>query len=172
MPKLIKLEDGRPAWAEDAFLVVADEDPTPGQGGGILSLARFQAEGETLLAAGRAVGVKLEADQAVEGLAYDLPRLAVVALNFPRFRDGRQYSQAAVLRQRLGFRGEIRAVGDVLREQAHFMARVGFDAFAFNDDTTPESLAHVMGRFRHVYQRAQDERTPIFVERMEGGADA
>ena len=172
MPKLIKLIDGRPAWAEDPFLAVADEDAMPGQGGVILSLTRFQAEGEGLLAAGRAVGVRLEPSEAVEGLAYDLPRLAMVALAFPKFRDGRQYSQATLLRDRLGYTGEIRAVGDVLREQANYMVRCGFDAFEFNDNTGPEELAYVTHRFRHVYQRAADDKTPIFVERMKGGADA
>ena len=169
MPKLIKLDQGRPTWAEDAFLTGGDDDPTPGQGGVILSLARFQAEGEGLLASGRAVGVRLEADQPVEGLAYDLPRLAVVALGFPKFRDGRQYSQAALLRERYGYAGEVRAVGEVYRDQSRFMVRCGFDAFAFADNTTPEDLAQVIGRYRHVYQAAADGLEPIFMERMEGG---
>ena len=172
MPKLIKLIQGRPDWADDAFLAVADEDPTPGQGGVILSLTRFQAEGEALLSAGRQVGVRLEADQPVEGLAYDLPRLAVVALSFPKFRDGRQYSQAALLRERYGYEGEVRAVGAVYLDQSRFMARCGFDAFAFGDDTTPETLAQAIGRYRHAYQAAADGVKPIFAERIEGAADA
>ena len=170
MPKLIKLEGGRPYTAEDTFVDVLDDDATPAQGGVILSFARFQAEGEALLGEGRAVGVRLNPDEAVEALAYDLPRLAVVALVFPKFRDGRQYSQATLLRERYGYTGEIRAVGDALREQAHFMARCGFDAFVFADDTGPQELASVLARYRHVYQTAADRRTPIFVER--GGVDA
>src|SRR5438128_1657500 len=102
MPKLIRLEAGQPVWAEDSFLTVLDEDPTPGQGGVILSLGRFQAEGPALLDAGREVGVRLNADEGVEQIVGDLPRLKVVALAFPKFRDGRQYSQAMLLRGRYG----------------------------------------------------------------------
>jgi uncharacterized protein (DUF934 family) len=172
MPKLIKLEAGQPTWVEDAFFDVADEDPTPGQGGVILSLARFQSEGQALLDEGRAVGVRLNADEPVEALAYDLPRLAVVSLVFPKFRDGRQYSQASLLRGRYGYAGEIRAVGEVLREQGRFMVRCGFDAFAPADGSTPEDWAAVVARYRHVYQTAADGREPIFVERQKGAANA
>jgi uncharacterized protein (DUF934 family) len=166
MPKLIKLEAGRPAWAEDPFFDVADEDPTPGQGGVILSLPRFEAEGEALLDAGREVGVRLTADEPVEALQGVLDRLAVVALVFPKFRDGRQYSQATLLRQRYGYQGELRAVGDVLREQGRFMVRCGFDAFVPADGATPDDWAGVMARYRHVYQTAADGREPIFETRL------
>ena len=64
------------------------------------------------------MGVRIEADEEVEALAYDLPRIAVVALEFPKFRDGRAYSAARILRERFGYQGEVRAVGDVLLEQA------------------------------------------------------
>lgn len=165
MPKLIKIEAEGPVWAEDPFFDVVDEDPTPGQGGVILSLARFQEEGAALLAEGREVGVRLNADEPVEALAEVLDRLAVVALVFPKFRDGRQYSQAALLRGRLGYRGEVRAVGDVLREQGRFMARCGFDAFVPADGATPEDWASVLARYRHVYQRAADGLEPVWKER-------
>jgi uncharacterized protein (DUF934 family) len=167
MPKLIKIEDGTPAWAEDAFLTVVDEEPTPGQGGVILPLARFQAEGEALLAAGRDVGVKLAPNEGVEEIAPFLDRLAVVALEFPKFRDGRQYSQASLLRERYRYGGEVRAVGAVLREQGHFMARCGFDAFIPADGASPEDWAAVMKRYRHVYQTAADLRQPNFALRLE-----
>jgi uncharacterized protein (DUF934 family) len=91
--------------------------------------------------------------------------LALVALAFPKFRDGRQYSNGRVLRERFGFKGELRAVGDVLREQAGFMVRCGFDAFEPADGSTPEQWEHVTRRFRHVYQPAADGRAPAFVER-------
>jgi uncharacterized protein (DUF934 family) len=166
MPKLIKLEAGRPVAAEDPYFDVLEEEPTPGQGAVILSFARLQAEGEDLLASGRTVGVRLNADEAVEALEPWLDRLSLVALAFPKFRDGRQYSQATLLRQRYGFKGELRAVGDVLREQGHFMVRCGFDAFAPADGSGPEDWAGVMARYRHVYQAAVDGREPNFVLRQ------
>ena len=166
MQKLIRLQDGASAWAEDHFTALADEEPVP-PGDVIVSLARFMAEGEALLA-GRAVGVRLESDQAVEDLAYDLPRLAVVALAFPKFLDGRAYTAARLLRERYGFKGEVRAVGEVLREQALHMVRCGFDAFAPADGSDPEAWAAAAHRYRHVYQRAADGRIPVFEEREAG----
>lgn len=165
MPTLISLKDGVYAAAENVFADVGDEEATPAAGPVILSLARFQAEGDALLGAGRSVGVRIQPDEAVEDLAYDLPRLALVALVFPRYADGRAYTSARLLRQRLGFRGEVRAVGDVLRMQAGFMVRCGFDSFVPADGSTPEQWAHAAGRFRHVYQRGADARAPVFEER-------
>lgn len=165
MPTLIRREAGETFLAEDPFTAVSDDLEIP-HGDVIISLTRFQAEGERLLSEGRKVGVRIESDEAVEALAYDLPRISVVALAFPKFRDGRAYSAARLLRERLGYAGEVRAVGDVLREQARFMVRCGFDAFEPADNSTPEDWGRVAARFRHVYQRAADHLTPAFEERQ------
>ena len=165
MPQLIKWTGQAAVEAEDPYTAVADSEPTP-QGDVIISLQRFQAEGRDLLDQGRKVGVRVEPSENVEDLAGELKRLSLVALSFPKHLQGQAFSSAAVLRER-GFQGEIRAVGDVLREQARFMVRVGFDAFEPIDGSTPAQWAHVVGRFRHVYQRAQDGREPAFVERQE-----
>jgi uncharacterized protein (DUF934 family) len=166
MPKLIRWRDGVAAWAEDPFTSVDDDQFVP-RGEVIVSLARFQREGGDLLASGRGVGVRLAADDAAESLVLDLPRLEVVALTFPKYRDGRAYSAARVLRERLGFQGELRAVGDVLLEMGHLLVRCGFDAVEPADNTTPEQWTRVAHRYRHVYQRAADGRTPAFAERAE-----
>ena len=144
--------------------MVGDEQSIP-PGDVIISLSRFQAEGEGLLSESRLVGVRLESHEEVEALTYDLPRLAIVALVFPKFGDGRAYSHASLLRERSAFKGELRAVGDVLREQAGFMVRCGFDAFEPVDGSTPEDWERAAHRFRHVYQRSIDRRSPAFVER-------
>ncbi|MBX3484048.1 DUF934 domain-containing protein [Phenylobacterium sp.] len=164
MPTRIKLQDGNLYPVEDPFTNVADDQDVP-QGDVILSLARFQAEGDRLLSEGRAVGVRLKSDEEVEALAYDLPRLALVAFEFPKFRDGRAYSNARILRERYRFAGEVRAVGDVLREQAYFMRRCGFDAFEPADGSGAQEWEAATRRFRHVYQRAADGREPAFAER-------
>jgi uncharacterized protein (DUF934 family) len=167
MPTLIKLTEQGLVEVPNAFAFVADEDDIPGEGGVILSLPRFQAEGAGLLDEGRPLGVRIEPAERVEDLAYDLPRLDLVALAFPKFRDGRAYSSAALLRERFGFVREVRAVGDVLRDQAFEMVRCGFDAFEPIDGSTAEDWARSAGRFRHVYQAAADERPPAFAERAE-----
>jgi uncharacterized protein (DUF934 family) len=166
MPTLVKLTDGAFSQIDDPFTSVPDDEDLP-QGDVIISLSRFQAEGDRLLSEGRAVGVRVEAAEEVEALAYDLPRLALVALAFPKFTDGRAYSSASILRQRLGFKGQLRAVGDVVVEQGGHMIRCGFDAFEPADGSQPAQWAHVANRHRHVYQRAADSRTPAYVERGE-----
>ena len=164
MPTLIRLQDGVYSLAEDPFTAVADDQGVP-PGDVIISLTRFQAEGEGLLGEGRSVGVRLESHEEVEALAYDLPQLSVVALAFPKFGDGRAYSYARLLRERFGFKGEVRAVGDVLREQAGYMVRCGFDAFEPADGSSLEDWQRASQRFRHVYQRSSDGREPASAER-------
>lgn len=166
MPTLISLRDGEFSLAEDRFTPVADDQPIP-PGEVIISLTRFQSEGEALLGEGRAVGVRLESHEEVEALAYDLPEISVVALAFPKFGDGRAYSYARLLRERFQFKGEVRAVGDVTREQAGYMLRCGFDAFEPADGSSLEDWQRASQRFRHVYQRAADGRPPALVERGE-----
>ncbi len=165
MPTLIEMTEGVARVAEDTFTYLAD-DQDLSDGDVIVSLGRFQAEGEGLLSDGRRVGVRLEAGDAVEVLAYDLPRLALVALDFPKFGDGRSFSNARLLRERYGFKGQVRAVGDVLREQAGFMVRVGFDAFMPADGASSNEWQAATRRYRHVFQRSTDGRTPTFLERL------
>ncbi|HXU99165.1 MAG TPA: DUF934 domain-containing protein [Caulobacteraceae bacterium] len=164
MPKLIRWTPRGASWAPDTFTSVSDEETIP-EGDILVSLTRFHAEGGHLLGDGRRVGVRVAADEAVESLAFDLPAIALVALEFPKFKDGRAYSAARILRERFAFVGEVRAVGDVLLEQARFMIRCGFDAFEPADGTSPEQWTAAEARYRHVYQRAADGREPAFAER-------
>ncbi|OYX29819.1 MAG: oxidoreductase [Caulobacterales bacterium 32-69-10] len=165
MSTLIKLINGAPSWANDPFVDLADEDAAPAGSGIIVSLTRLQAEADALLTGARPVGVRLNPDEPVEALEPYLDRLSLVALVFPKFRDGRAFSSASLLRQRYGFKGEIRAVGEVLRELARFMVRCGMDAYMPSDGSTPDDWARAVGRFRHVYQTAADGQTPAFAER-------
>jgi uncharacterized protein (DUF934 family) len=125
----------------------------------IVPLAVLQQAGETLLSrkSGR-TGVRLEAGDDIAMLEPYLDRLALVALDFPAFTDGRAYSKAVRLRQNHGFTGEIRAVGDVLLDQLAFMQRCGFDALEISHDATLERLAEnrIMSVDRH-YQPALDD---------------
>ena len=164
MSTLIKYTANGATEIENAFVSVVDGEPVPQGADIIVSLGRIKAEGEALLASGVRVGVQLEPAEAVEELAELLPRLALVAVAFPKFRDGRAYTSATLLRQRLGFNGEVRAVGDVLREQAYVMTRCGIDAFVPADGSSAAEWSRAAGHFRHVYQTAADGRTPAFSE--------
>jgi uncharacterized protein (DUF934 family) len=117
--------------------------------------------GSTALAARAApVGVLWPNNRRVAELAPHLDRLALVALSFPIFRDGRAYSQARLLREQYGFRGELRATGDVLRDQYLFLVRAGFDAFEVRKDADVETFLKPPARYSVFYQPAGDARVP------------
>ena len=169
MARLIRLDreaDG-PVFrdAEDPFVELeAGQEPCAGAPI-LVPLDRFRSEGDAWLDRGLAVGVKLASDEAPDSLSNVLPRLKLVALDFPIYRDGRAYSSAALLRERLRWTGELRAVGDVLREQAWLMVRAGFDSFTPADGSRAAQWAEKAGHFRHVYQPAPDGRPPAWRER-------
>ncbi|MFO1421669.1 MAG: DUF934 domain-containing protein [Candidatus Competibacteraceae bacterium] len=149
---------------EDRWRHVADDAELP-DGPAIVSLARWTRERALLLERGEPIGVRLPNTANVAALAGDLSRLEVVALEFPKFADGRAYSQARLLRERCGYRGEIRAVGDVLRDQLLFMARSGFDAFELRADRDPDDALEAFGEFSESYQPAADQPLPLFRRR-------
>ncbi|MBK7542212.1 MAG: DUF934 domain-containing protein [Candidatus Competibacteraceae bacterium] len=146
---------------EDRWQSIADDAELPA-GAVIVALARWRRERAALLARDEPVGVRLPNTADVTELAEDLPKLAVVALEFPKFSDGRAYSQARLLRERFGYRGEIRAVGDVLRDQLFFMARSGFDAFELREDRSLEEALAAFGDFSESYQPAADQPQPLY----------
>jgi uncharacterized protein (DUF934 family) len=102
----------------------------------------------------------------VDDLVPWLDRLAVIALAFPSFRDGRAYSQARVLRERHGYRGELRATGQVLRDQFIFMLRAGFDAFKVKKESDAEAFAATVKRYSVFYQPTGDGRITALHRRM------
>ncbi|HSG65121.1 MAG TPA: DUF934 domain-containing protein, partial [Gammaproteobacteria bacterium] len=114
------------------------------------------------------IGVRLKSDEPPTLIADDLGRFSVVALEFPAFRDGRAYSYARLLRDQYGFGGEIRAVGDVLLEQLHFMARVGFDAFEIVSDDPQRDFDVAASDFSVWYQPASDDRRSALELRHRG----
>ena len=140
----------------------------PEAGDAIVPLALWLAQRDALtLRAGR-VGVWLYGDDDPAALAADLGSLPLVAVNFPKFSDGRGFSTGALLRERYGFKGELRAIGDVLRDQLFFLRRCGFDAFALRDDQDAEAAAAAFDDFTEAYQASVDEPLPLFRRRLAG----
>ncbi len=111
------------------------------------------------------LGVWLNSDEEVEAIADDLEHFQVVALNFPVFSDGRSYSNARLLRDRYGYKGEVRAIGDVLRDQLFLMKRCGFDAYVIREDRNAEEALQSLKDFSEVYQAATDQPQPLFRRR-------
>jgi uncharacterized protein (DUF934 family) len=112
--------------------------------------------------AGKRLGLQLDNDADVEALKPDLPRLALIALAFPKWTDGRAYTQARLLRARLGFQGEIRATGEVLVDMLPLLQRTGFDAVQLRADQRLDSAQRALRFFAAHYQGDVKEARPIF----------
>ncbi|MEM4987422.1 DUF934 domain-containing protein [Collimonas sp. H4R21] len=108
------------------------------------------------------VGVWLGSDAQADVVKDDLARFSLIAVDFPKFTDGRGYSIAYNLRTRLGYNGELRAIGDVLRDQLFYMQRVGFNAFAVRADKDINDALKGLTDFSEKYQTSWDEKTPLF----------
>jgi len=148
------------AWAQDTFTPAADDAALP-HGAVIVSLTRFPKARAALLERNTPPAVRLQSHANPELLGDDVNRLSLVALEFPKFRDGRAFSWARLLRTRLGFTGEIRAVGDFLYDQINYQRRVGFDAWEVPDRFTLEDFQRALTEMTNVYQPSTDGRKTI-----------
>jgi uncharacterized protein (DUF934 family) len=143
---------------EDPWQALGDDAAVPADGMVLVSFARWREARAALLARRGPVGVALSNTDPVESLASDTARLDLIALHFPKFSDGRAYSQARLLRERLGYAGELRATGGVLQDQLPFMLRCGFDSFESDQKGFAEALAKARTLFSVVYQPTEDGR--------------
>jgi uncharacterized protein (DUF934 family) len=153
--------------ATDTFVHVGDGAEPPGDGAVLVSAAQFLENREALVRRAGRLGVIWPNNRDVEDLVPWLDRLAVVALVFPTFRDGRAYSQARLLRERHGYDGELRATGQVLRDQFVFMLRAGFDAFEVMKESDAEAFAETAKRYSVFYQPTGDGRITALHRRMQ-----
>jgi uncharacterized protein (DUF934 family) len=141
-----------------SFVDASGAEAIPAAGPVIVSLDQWKAHRDEIIERGAPLGIRLRSDQPPELIADDLARFDVVALEFPKFRDGRAYSYARLLRERYGFKGELRAVGEVLLEQLFFMLRTGFDAFEIVSADPLKDYRTALGDFSVWYQPAADGR--------------
>lgn len=170
MPKIIK---ERQIVDDPWKVLVLAENETPETlrlpiGPLLVPLAVWQARKMELIHRnwehGEPLGVWLDPGDSAEAVADALADLTVIGIHFPRFADGRGYSTARLLRERHGFRGELRAFGDIGQDQVFFLHRVGFDAFALCE-YDPEAIDDVFASFPEVYQAAANEPQPLFRRR-------
>ncbi len=146
---------------EDTWQLVGDEADLPG-GDIIVSHARWQKEREQLGSRDGRVALRINGDTPVAAIAEDLGCFALIALEFPKFGDGRCFSHARLLRERYRYAGELRAIGDVLRDQLYFMRRCGIDSFAVREDRSIEDALKAFTEFSVRYQPAADDAEPIY----------
>lgn len=131
----------------------------------IVPLAMWQGLRDTLRLRPARLGVWLSPGEDPAAIAGDLPLFGVVAVNFPKFTDGRGYSIARLLRERYGYKGELRAIGDVFRDQLFFLASCGFNAFALREGENPEEALSAFDDFSDAYQASVERPLPLFRRR-------
>jgi uncharacterized protein (DUF934 family) len=158
------VENGR--ITEDRYVRILGDAPIPERAAVILPAERFLAGAERLVRRDGSLGVSWPNDRRVAELEPWLGQLALIALNFPKFKDGRAYSQARLLRETYGYSGSLRATGDVLRDQFHFLVRAGFDSFEVKKDADAQVFAEVLARYSVYYQPGADGRAPALRRRQ------
>src|SRR6476620_4196140 len=159
------VKDGK--ITSDLFVHVPEGAELPGDGAILVTAARFLEDPEGLLKRAGKVGVIWPNNRDLDDLVPYLDRLAAVALVFPIFRDGRAYSQARLLRERHGYEGELRATGQVLRDQFVLMSRAGFDTVEVKKDADADAFSETMKRYSVFYQPTGDRRVTALNRRMQ-----
>ena len=162
MPLIRHGEEVENTWR----FVPDEEDVAPGEQASV-TLPRYLDEAESLATRNAAIGVRLAPEDDPHDLGDHLGRLGLIEISFPKYTDGRGYSQAQLLRRRLGYSGELRAVGHVLRDQILYMNRSGFDAFETSRADLP-SVLEALNEFSSFYQPAADGAHSVFAARHAG----
>ena len=188
MAKIIQLQRDdagqfRPVIVEDNWTVLRATEAQPldeaaiaaaaqGSAAVLFPLSAWKANAALLAGRDKAItGVWLAPEDEPGDAEALLEQVSLVAVDFPVFRDGRGFSSAYLLRQRYGWKGQLRAIGDVLRDQLNFMKRCGFDAFAVRADKNIDDAIKGFTEFTVTYQASVDEPLPLFRRaRTEGGA--
>lgn len=159
------IKDGQ--LVADPWVQLDDDAPLTPDLQPIVTLERWQAERESLRQRNAPLGIRLKSDQSPALIAEDIDHFDVIALEFPKFTDGRAYSSARLLRERYGYKGELRAVGVVLRDQFFFLLRSGFDALEVADPKVAEAWAEATSEISVVYQPTADARRPALALRRQ-----
>ena len=128
------------SFIDDPWRSIRDGEAPSAAGHVIFPLEWWHAEKQAYAGSNVALGLRLEPGERLSEVAADIPRFQLIALAFPKFGDGRAFSTAVLLRERFGFKGELRAVGEVLLDQIQPMLRSGFDAFEISDPVTEKHL--------------------------------
>ena len=146
---------------EDGWHLVADDAPLP-DADAIVSFRRWSEQKDILIEHPRRLAICVAGDDDIDAVATEARQFDLIALHFPQFKDGRNYSNARLLRDRFGYEGELRAVGEVLRDQIFFMRRCGIDSFAVPEDRDIEAALAGFGDFSLAYQPATYDDVPVF----------
>ncbi len=158
------IKDGK--IAENIWRFVTDDEALTGVGNLVVTLDRWQENKPDLAGYNDRLGIRLRSDQGPDLIAEDLERFDLIELEFPVLPDGRAFSYARLLRERYGYDGEIRAVGDIIKDQLFFMQRCGINSFDLPDQRNAEDALSALGGFSVVYQPAADDLAPSYRRRF------
>lgn len=147
---------------DDNWQRIESEEQLELTGDRIVDWSLWQAHKAALKARDGRLGVRIDGDVDLAELAADLPGLDLVAVNFPSFADGRGFSQARLLRGRYGFKGQVRAVGDVTWDRLRFMSRCGFDALEVAEERYSDEMLRAFDEISVRYQGAEDDSRPLY----------
>jgi uncharacterized protein (DUF934 family) len=152
------IKDGQ--IAQDTWRALSDEDSVIGNGPIIISFERWRDSRDALKRHNGPLGIRMKSDQPPALIADDIDRFDLIALEFPTLQDGRAFSYARLLRERYGFKGDLRAVGDVYKDQLFFMQRCGFSSFELPAGRDPQDAMGALKTFSFVYAPAADGTAP------------
>ncbi len=167
--RIIRLAGGQARIVADRWTLFEDGAAWNGEAFALIPLAAALAQPDRVRAAAP-VGIWLAPNEEPEQAVPLFGSIGLIAVQFPKFGDGRGFSTAALLRSRHGWRGELRAVGDVLRDQLLFLSRAGFDAFELRADQNPHAALTAFGELSEQYQASATEPLPLFRRRLAGSA--
>ncbi len=152
----------REVISDDPWRAIADDQPVPESGDVIVGFARFDRDNFEYGERQGRLGLRIDPEDDLLAVITHLPKVELVAINFPKFSDGRGYSKARLLRERFAYQGELRAVGEVLGDQLFYMLRCGFDAFELAAGKDTEAALRCFEDFSVSYQGATDEPRPLY----------
>ena len=161
MPQVVK--DNQ--VVDDSWITVAENAESLPQGDILLTYAQWQNFSEQLPAHEGNIGVLIDGNAEIEEIIQPLLSLPLIAINFPKFVDGRGFSSARLLRERYNYHGEIRAVGGFIRDQLYLLNRCGFNAFKFDDASDLNESVKSLEDFSETYQVSADQKDPLFRRR-------
>jgi uncharacterized protein (DUF934 family) len=158
----------RQVVSDDKWIAIADDQPIPDTGDILVGFARYDRDDFDYGKRRGRLGLRIDPEDDLLQVITHLPKVELIAINFPKFGDGRGYTKARLLRERFGYTGELRAVGEVLGDQLFYMLRCGFDAFQLVDGKSIEAALRCFDDFSVRYQAATDEKRPLYVRAQRG----
>lgn len=154
----------------DPWQYIRDDQEVPARGDVVVGFARFDRDNQDYEAREGRFALRIDPEDDLLQVITHLPKVELICVSFPKFGDGRGYSKARLLRERFGYRGELRAVGEVLTDQIFYLSRCGFDSFELAPGKDVSAALRAFEDFSVTYQGATDEPRPLYRRAQRSGS--